>query len=319
MNIKKYLAIALAGLLTAGCSKEIPDGSRKVEVQIRVVSQNTTTRAMGDPGDDSGEDLEWDKLVVIFGGTGDEGIVKKFLSYDEYMALNPVNEANPNVKMLPMVVPVGKYRIYGVAYMEKEHSALHTLLNSATKTDDFEHHAIENNPSTADKAYFLTLAADVTPTEEGEYIEVGGEEQRSAHLEVNRLAAKIDVQWDAQDAYENGFTNVRVPDFSFTGPAKGYLFPALNTEAVGAAEPIKFVNTSPISQRNGRQYHYTFLDGVSKPSFSFSISANKDQQSVSGNYTFTFNQTLQRQSWYKINVTIKSVKDGNHTIDPNNP
>ena len=74
-----------------------------------------------------------------------------------------------------------------------------------------------------------------------------------------------------------------------------------------------FVNTSEISKRNGRVYHYTFPDGYTKPRIIFDIKTKKDgaTEEKSDKVTFDFKnrtESFDPAQWYKINVTIKGAK-----------
>ena len=167
---------------------------------------------------------------------------------------------------------------------------------------------------------------------------------------LGRLAAKIDIQWDAKGAYENDangipkFTDVKVEGFTYNGEAEGTgtsgtgsttsgagygrLFPTLYAASsippktsVGGQKT--FINTSEISKRNGRVYHYTFPDGYTKPRITFDVLTKKDDEAETKtdkvtfdfkNWTGSFNPA----QWYKINVTIKGTrigKESNIVID----
>ena len=126
--------------------------------------------------------------------------------------------------------------------------------------------------------------------------------KRYWRMVLGRLATKLDIQWDAKGAYENQkFTNVKVEGFTYHGEAEdtgtsgagtsgtgstttgtgyGRLFPTLYAASdinpktsVGGQKA--FINTSEISKRNGRVYHYTFPDGVTKPRITFDLKTTK--------------------------------------------
>lgn len=158
-------------------------------------------------------------------------------------------------------------------------------------------------------------------------------------MTLTRLAAKVDIQWDAQSAYEPAtstegvtYTDVRISQFVFrggadatTGSGYGRLFPALAAEAAGKTlTPVggnkTFLNTSEISRRNGRVYHYTFPDGTSSKKITFSLVTSTDIVKDKTSY-YTFDLTnlsggFRRATWYKINVSIVGTKkqDGTVTI-----
>ena len=143
--------------------------------------------------------------------------------------------------------------------------------------------------------------------------------------ECNNLLRKKD---------ENGkqkFTDVKVQGFTYhgapeeaestiSGSGKGRLFPTLYYQEVTSKTPVSghtsFVNTSEISKRNGRVYHYTFPDGTTKPRITFDIKTKKDgaTEEKSDKVTFDFKnrtESFNPAQWYKINVTIKGAKIGN--------
>ena len=144
---------------------------------------------------------------------------------------------------------------------------------------------------------------------------------------LTRLAAKIDIQWDAADAYVQGYTDVKVTRFTYKGTKYGRLFPNIASSNYSAEkQDWTFYNTLEISQRNGRVYHYTFpdgtyidgtttTDGVTVPSVTFNISAKKtgETESTTKSYTMNFQKALQKATWYKVNATIKGIT-GNGTI-----
>lgn len=161
-------------------------------------------------------------------------------------------------------------------------------------------------------------------------------------MTLTRLATKVDIQWDAQSAYEPAtspdgvtYTDVRINQFVFRGGADatkgsgyGRLFPALAAQAAEAAGqtliPVggnkTFLNTSEISRRNGRVYHYTFPDGTNSKKITFSLVTSTDivKDKIS-NYTFDLTNLsggFRRATWYKINVSIVGTKkkDGTVTI-----
>ena len=158
-------------------------------------------------------------------------------------------------------------------------------------------------------------------------------------MTLTRLATKVDIQWDAQSAYEPAtspegvtYTDVRINQFVFhggadatTGSGNGRLFPSLAAEAAGQTLiPVggnkTFLNTSEISRRNGRVYHYTFPDGTNSKKITFSLVTSTDiVKNKISNYTFDLTNLsggFRRATWYKINVSIVGTKkkDGTVTI-----
>ena len=81
------------------------------------------------------------------------------------------------------------------------------------------------------------------------------------------------------------------------------MFPSVNTVTVDTEKAWTFYNTSDISQRNGRVYHYTFTDGTYKPSITFHIDAKNNGK----DFTLNFKDPLRQAAWYKVNATIKGI------------
>lgn len=159
-------------------------------------------------------------------------------------------------------------------------------------------------------------------------------------MTLTRLATKVDIQWDAQSAYEPAtspegvtYTDVRINQFVFhggadatTGSGNGRLFPSLAAEAAGQTlTPVggnkTFLNTSEISRRNGRVYHYTFPDGTNSKKITFTLVTSTDivKDKTTSYYTFDLTNLsggFRRATWYKINVSIVGTKkkDGTVTI-----
>lgn len=162
---------------------------------------------------------------------------------------------------------------------------------------------------------------------------------------LGRLATKLDIQWDAKGAYEKDndgnlkYTNVKVSKFTYhgepanqestiSGSGNGRLFPTLYTlyhQEVSSRTSVSghttFVNTSEISKRNGRVYHYTFPDGAIPPRLTFKLDTEKE--GTTGKYNVTFDMSNLKDGfiparWYKINVKISGTQLTKENITINN-
>lgn len=367
MKIKTLLlwSVTLAALAFASCSGDDTAGSdptgpgttgdqlQTVRLYLNVPS--TADSRVGDPGYPTGEGEEWNRLTVMIESADNKPITAdgshyyvKTLSIEGYKAL----PEQSGYHWLPIdLVKDSKVYIYGVTYSQgvtgNPSSDIQGIANAGSGS--FANLEIPNNYSAdesgqIDAAKFLSVATGYYTNDQGERTftvtqPTGGLYDRTTMptMTLTRLAAKIDIQWDAADAYvlENNeniyYEDVSVDKFTFytsqgnasvaedeTG--KGFLFPDLNP--TGTATPGKkgFYNTSPISKRNGRVYHYVFPGGANQPYVTFHISAIKKQEGttdeeVSKNYTFNFTKPLQKSTWYKINTTIKGLENGHTTID----
>lgn len=258
-----------------------------------------------------------------------------------------------------MYLPTGDCHVYGITYSEGCGFNPVTVLDAIDK-DGKDHNAditgmqITNDYATGKTdqvAKMVSVAtgyatyvdtSDPTSTLNGNrllHISLDKENEMKQYwrMTLTRLATKVDIQWDAQSAYEPvtspegvTYTDVRINNFVFrggadtTGSGYGRLFPALAAQAAGQTlTPVggdrEFINTSEISRRNGRVYHYTFPDGTNSKKITFTLVTSTDIVKDKISY-YTFDLTnlsggFRRATWYKINVSIVGKKkDGTVTI-----
>lgn len=259
-----------------------------------------------------------------------------------------------------MYLPLGTCCVYGVTYSSGQGLDLEGELNKITEdgTNGNEHiynlqisNDYAHKDGAVDIAKFISVATGYALKLDSETQILTDEREIKVEQNINanintkqywrmvlgRLAAKIDIQWDAKGAYEKDedgkqkFTDVKVQGFTYhgepeeaestiSGSGKGRLFPTLYYQEVTSKTPVSghtsFVNTSEISKRNGRVYHYTFPDGTAKPRITFDIKTKKDgaTEEKSDKVTFDFKnrtESFNPAQWYKINVTIKGTQIGN--------
>lgn len=317
-------------------------------------ASNAKTTRTPDPGTDTGEHDDWDRLTVIIAYTQLD--MKRTVYYDtftkeEFYSNNVVQHQHTNSRLLPdsdndgyhefmMSLPIGKCRIYGVTYTDgKGFDPVGELKkisdDGKDHNDDILNLQISNDYAGNDVSKFISVATGyaINTKDNSEDLQVSLnniEEMRQYwRMQLNRLAAKVDIQWDAQSAYEKNtetgnvqYTDVKINSFSFCGGAtdqnvgagSGYLFPTLakgmNLPAISGKK--NFINTSEISRRNGRVYHYTFPDGHT-PKITFKLettttasTGNADKKTST--YTFDLKNvtegSLLPATWYKINVKV---------------
>lgn len=358
-----YAVVGILSLTTAACSSDKEEGEKpslknktmEVEFSISVPGSENASDAtrIPDPGTDTGEHDDWNRLTIIIAYTQLD--MKRTVYYDtftkeEFYSNNVVQHQHTNSRLLPdsdndgyhefmMSLPIGKCRIYGVTYTDGKGFDPVGELNKIN--DDGKDHngdiiklQISNDYAKDDGAKvakFVSVATGyaINTKDNSKDLQVSLnniEEMRQYwRMQLNRLAAKVDIQWDAQSAYEKNtetgnvqYTDVKINSFSFCGGAtdqnvgagSGYLFPTLakeeNLHAISGKK--EFINTSEISRRNGRVYHYTFPDGHA-PKITFKLVTStgviKDKES---NYTFDLKNVteglLLPATWYKINVKV---------------
>ena len=334
-------------MLFVACSHDddggVPSGENLETVKLYISVPGVQSTRMGDPGTAVDEGEDWDELAIIMAYTDDSQVTLPnnskvqvtTISKEDFEKL-PIY-GNTNYRLLSIDAQPGKVYIYGVTYSKDADNNPYSDISNCKTNEAVQALTISNAYSedngTIDYAKFVSVATgyykgsgtDLAPFE----IKKGGTGEIGSipTITLTRLAAKIDIQWDAADAYGQDYTDVKVTGFKYDSgngivdEGHGRLFPDLytGTDAIGGSK--EFYNTSEISQRNGRVYHYTFPDGTTTPSVTFNISAKKtgETESTTKSYTMTFPSALQKATWYKVNATIRGITgSGNITLSMDN-
>lgn len=320
-----------------GGTTPVDDGRQTVQLYLSVPSSNATR--IGDPGQAVPEGEDWDRLAVMIEyvdgiQTDKDKYYLKIIKREEYENLDKRDGYHwIGLDLLP-----GKVNIYGVTYSsDATNNPEQAITDIATNGGSYKELEISNDYAMNDEAHvakFLSVATGFYQDESGNLKDFVVEAnpdwtaEDMPTMRLTRLAAKIDIQWDAQEAYGSAYSDIKVTGFTFsgdnenvTGSGSGRLFPSLNEGSEKLSGSKTFINQTPISQRNGRVYHYVFPDGVSTPKIVFYLSANhvKDDnqtENINGNYTFNFTGgALKKASWYKINTTISGLSNINISQD----
>ena len=386
-HITKYIFAILSLIMLAGCSEKDEvrpmDTLAPISLTLSVPADKTNTR-VGDPGADTNDKVDWDRLTIIVAykekAQGDEiidGAPQKMVYYDTYtkeefdpgtLVTHPTStlsgpDAN-GFRTYTMYLPLGTCCVYGVTYSSGQGLNLEEMLDGIAKdgqdhnsdiynlqiSNDYAHkngaidiakfisvatgYALKLDP----KTQILTNDRDIKVEKN---INANINTKQYWRMVLGRLAAKIDIQWDAKGAYEKDkdgnlkYTNVKVSQFTYHGepegttvPGSGYgrLFPTLYHQEVSSRTSVSghttFVNTSEISKRNGRVYHYTFPDGAIPPRLTFLLDTEKDGTKKPYNVTFDMSNLKDGfipARWYKINVKISGTQlKGEQNITINN-
>lgn len=315
-NWKSY--IMAVGLLLGASScvyeEHVPEPA-VADAEMRLsVSFNTGTRA-GDPGTDHGErTVNW-KTLGIYVVYPDKPYLAFVIDHKDFEDSQKTISQNfwvyeGTAEVYAVALPVG-YKL-PVCRTVDDIKNMQTLIDS-------ESGAASNENI---KDIFSGISDEVT-------IEKG--KQNKITVSCTRLAAKIDVQWDAQGAYENGkFTEASMSEITLNGLAQGYVFPSKvsNITYPSISENVAtFAAKDPISKRNGRTYFYTFpmvgqnLTGKEKKNairFTVTYNDGSGSEPVKQHYTATFNEPSKPNTWYKVNIkvngTTASATEGNHEL-----
>ena len=383
-HITKYIFAILSLIMLAGCSgseqgEERPkDTLVPISLTLSVPNDKSSTR-VGDPGKDTNDKVDWDRLTIIIAYTEKttgkdiyDGSANTMVYYDtfrkkeDFESTEPVSHYTSTLSPgdtngyhdYTIYLPPGTCCVYGVTYSKDKGLNLEEELSKIPK-DGKDHnadiynlqisneYACDKTKNTMDIAKFISVAtgyarevnvADNTLTDTRLIpVEFNSNTTSSTkrywRMVLGRLATKLDIQWDAKGAYENQkFTNVKVEGFTYHGEAEGTgttgtgygrLFPTLYADYT-KKEEIKgtsvggqkaFINTTEISKRNGRVYHYTFPDGTNPPRLTFKLDTEKEGTTGNKIYDVTFNMSNLKDGfiparWYKINVKISGSKLG---------
>lgn len=340
ISVRKAWAVVfvVAGtMLTAtSCADDDAPSAPLQTVQLLVSVPAQTLSAsqhrLGDPGTAVPEGADWDCLTVIMAYTDDSQVLKTTISKEDFEKL-PTYNGNSNIKLLAIDAQPGTVYIYGVTYSKDAANGPADAINNCTDNADVQALTISNDYAkpangVVDYVKFVSVATGYYKGTDGQPAEFSiqkggtGEVGTIPTMTLTRLATKIDVQWDVADAYDQGYTDIALEDFIYHGKAYGRLFPDVTIRNFTAGDPQDwtFTNTTPISQRNGRQYHYTFTDGVAisagvdRPNITFNISGNKNGATTTV-YTLNFKNgfVLQPATWYKVNATVRGITTTTNT------
>lgn len=340
LHIYIILLACMTSLLSCSHSDDGPAQEEPAETMTLLIAapQGSGTRAVGDPGEAVSEGEDWDELAVIIAYTepGSSNLpIIKILTKEDFERL-PVY-VGTTYRQLRLYVQKGKVHIYGVTYSGNVADSPKDAIQGCATEEAVKNLTVSNGYALGDESQaekFLSVATGYYQDDQSgsgglaEY-EISkdadnGELKPIPSMRLTRLAAKIDIQWDAQDAYTQGYTDVKVEGFTFyntseeaaASKGKGCLFPELYTGTETFAGQSLFVNTSAVSKRNGRVYHYVF-PSKGTPHVKFNLSATMDNAVRQDSYTFQFPGKIQKSTWYKVNTTIRGVT-GTTTITQNN-
>lgn len=318
--IGKWLLGLWSALLLMACGDDLPgDERQRMEIRVRLGTADATTRSIGDPGTDHGEwTAEVDSIALFLVYEDKSVIIKKFLASN-------LTETD-GVYTIPLMVKSGTVDAYAVAY------------RSPQGFDETHFSEVENirNMKSLDLDNFDLFGQDLTDGSGGktataqEYMRnlfsgsrsgIAIPLDKSVTIQLDRQIAKVDVQWDVQDAYDTAsgkYTEVGMSEITFYGMTYCYLFPdkKINDEtpAPSLVTTGAYTCSSAISQRNGRAYFYTFPEEEStattteKVKFEFTLTYKTGEStSQKKEYTATFSDLLEADVWYKVNINVKGM------------
>ena len=331
------LIATLLLLASCGSSGDEPSPSTKPKVALRMLVQapKAPSSRIADPGTSTGEADLWDTFLLAFvyksGESGANTVIVDRITRAQFDQLERYND-NDNVRYYTIQLMPGVVYCYGIAYSsDATDYDIYRRLQQCTSKEAVDNLLISNSyaAGSADAtSKFLSVATGYyhdlkDKTRQGTIdITNAAASAESPYnvpvLRLVRLACKIDVQWDAASAFTGSQLRAYVTGFKYTsnpsvtGAGSGRLFPELatSTEAVGGS--TAFLNTSEISQRNGRAYHYVFPETQkavgTKPKLTFDVNGvDADGTTKQSVVTVNFSSQPQAATWYKINATVSGI------------
>lgn len=331
------LIATLILLASCGSSSDEPSPSTKPKVVLRMLVQapKAPSSRIADPGTSTGEADLWDTFLLAFvyksGESGANTVIVDRITRTQFNQLERYND-NDNVRYYTIQLMPGVVYCYGIAYSsDATDYDIYRRLQQCTSKEAVDNLLISNSyaAGSADAtSKFLSVATgyyhDLKDKTRQGTIDITNAAASAEPpynvpvLRLVRLACKIDVQWDAASAFTGSQLRAYVTGFKYTsnpsvtGAGSGRLFPELatSTEAVGGS--TEFLNTSEISQRNGRAYHYVFPESQkavgTKPKLTFDVNGvDADGTTKQSAVTVNFSSQPQAATWYKINATVSGI------------
>ena len=313
-SIGKWLFCFWGALFMMACGDDLPgDEQQRMEIQVRLGSPGATTRSIGDPGTDHGEwTAEVDSIALFLVYEDQSVVIKKFLASN-------LTETD-GVYKIPLYVKSGTVGAYAVAYRSPQ-GFDETHFNNKTNILNMKSLDLEKDAGLFGKE--LTDGSGKTTATAQEYMRnlFSGSKSgitiplsESVTIQLDRQIAKVDVQWDVQDAYDaasGAYTEVGMSDITFYGMTFCYLFPDKkdNDETpVLVTTTGAYTCSSAISQRNGRAYFYTFPESeAGTVNFVFTLTYKEESTFQEKKYTAKFNTMLEADVWYKVNINVKGM------------
>lgn len=331
------LIATLLLLASCGSSGDEPSPSTKPKVALRMLVQapKAPSSRIADPGTSTGEADNWDTFLLAFVYKSDEAgantVIVDRITRTQFNQLERYND-NDNVRYYTIQLMPGVVYCYGIAYSsDATNNDIYQRLQQCTSKEAVDNLLISNSyaAGSADAtSKFLSVATgyyrDLNDKTRQGTIDITNAAASAEPpynvpvLRLVRLACKIDVQWDAASAFTGSQLRAYVTGFKYTsnpsvtGAGSGRLFPELATSTKAVGGSTAFLNTSEISQRNGRAYHYVFPESQkavgTKPKLTFDVNGvDADGTTKQSAVTVNFSSQPQAATWYKINATVSGI------------
>lgn len=294
-NWKSYIMAVglLFGVSSCVFEEHVPEPA-VADAEMRLsVSISSGTRA-GDPGTDHGEwSADWETLGVYVVYTN--GRVLSFsIPQSEFKA--------PYSKVFSVFE--GTAQVYAVAFPSGHTPPVCTTVAEVQNMRTLDITSILGGDDAKQK-YIQNIFSGISDS-----ADIVKDRNNRIDVTCTRLAAKIDVQWDAQGAYADGkYTDAKMSKITLDGLAQGYMFQSKVADPSYTQIVAAFTAGDAISERNGRTYFYTFPGVTNAINFTVDYTVgNGGVLTGTQTYKATFQDTNKANTWYKVNIDVKGTK-----------
>lgn len=283
----------LFGVSSCVFEEHVPEPA-VADAEMRLsVSISSGTRA-GDPGTDHGEwSADWETLGVYVVYTN--GRVLSFsIPQSEFKA--------PYSKVFSVFE--GTAQVYAVAFPSGHTPPVCTTVAEVQNMRTLDITSILGGDDAKQK-YIQNIFSGISDS-----ADIVKDRNNRIDVTCTRLAAKIDVQWDAQGAYADGkYTDAKMSKITLDGLAQGYMFQSKVADPSYTQIVAAFTAGDAISERNGRTYFYTFPGVTNAINFTVDYTVgNGGVLTGTQTYKATFQDTNKANTWYKVNIDVKGTK-----------
>lgn len=277
-----FALLVCIGLLTSCVTEDLPvEQDPNAEVSLSLTF-NAGTRALGDPGTDHNEwNAEWDNLGIYFVYTS--GQVESFI-------LDKTSFSSPET----FAVYEGDAQVFAVAFPKEQTPQVCRTASEVynMRTLSLDDPSVASQKQNYMRNIFCGYSSPITITQG---------ENKLVEIKCNRLAAKVDVQYDMQSGIESGtLVNPLMSDISFLGYNDSYVFPQMADNNITSTVGVIDTRSAQLSERNGRVYSYVFPGKDLGVSFTMTLQPGNTEKE----YKAIFANPLISDSWYKINFNV---------------
>lgn len=317
----KYRILSILAILTllVSCEQngrtDVPD-TKDHEVVVSIAMPGKAAYAPPlDPGTDHGEWTEnWDQMAVFFLYSDRNYVSVSVISKTEFDKITADASDADGVSRRHVTVPVltgtvSEVRIAAFAEPQTLSPSIFTMTRA--EVENFATVSLNEgtlfNENITRTEYLRSLLTGTqtlaTPIALTAADKDAATPKHIIDITLNRLVAKVDLQYDLQPAYDGGIIyNPTMSAITLCGLDKGYFFET-PTYSDNTALPYEQTITSNISDRNGRVYFYTLPGVKNQLTFNVVYDGNQDGKQ----FTATFKTPLTSDSWHKVNLRVSGT------------